>query len=84
MRVLYLPSVALALAGLVLLVVLLVRTVGTLRRFSRTASMVTRDSGDRAGMLRARSAALRVAVDARHRGQATYDSDLKSKEATTR
>ncbi|OZM72953.1 hypothetical protein CFN78_11915 [Amycolatopsis antarctica] len=68
---LYLPSVVLAVVGLVVLIILVVRIVRLLRRFSRTASMVTRDTGDRAGLLRARSAALRVALDGRRRRQAT-------------
>ncbi|MEV7037827.1 bacteriophage holin [Amycolatopsis sp. NPDC051061] len=62
----YLPTVVLAAIGL-LLVVLLVRTVKVLRGFRRTASMVATNTQDRAGLIRARSAALRVAFAERRR-----------------
>ncbi|RZQ63665.1 bacteriophage holin [Amycolatopsis suaedae] len=61
----YLPSIALAVAGLVLLVVLLIRLVRGLRALRRTSSMVATDASDRAGLLRARYAAVRVAVTQR-------------------
>ncbi|WP_439386729.1 bacteriophage holin [Amycolatopsis lexingtonensis] len=63
----YLPTVVLAAIGLLLLVVLLVRTVKVLRAFRQTASMVATNTQDRAGMIRARSAALRVAFAERRR-----------------
>ncbi|NBH09550.1 bacteriophage holin [Amycolatopsis sp. SID8362] len=63
----YLPTVVLAAIGLLLLIVLLVRTVKVLRAFQRTASMVAENTQDRAGLLRARSAALRVAFAQRRR-----------------
>ncbi|WP_410566605.1 bacteriophage holin [Amycolatopsis sp. cmx-4-61] len=63
----YLPTVALVVIGLALLVVLLVRTAKVLRAFRRTASMVAAHTQDRAGLVRARSAALRVAFAQRHR-----------------
>jgi hypothetical protein len=63
----YLPTVALAALGLLLLVVLLVRTSKVLRGFRQTASMVATNTQDRAGLLRARSAALRVAFAERRR-----------------
>ncbi|MFJ9786904.1 bacteriophage holin [Amycolatopsis sp. NPDC101161] len=63
----YLPTVALAALGLLLLVVLLVRTGKVLRGFRQTASMVATNTQDRAGLLRARSAALRVAFAERRR-----------------
>ena len=58
----YLPVWILLAAGVLLLVLLLVRTSGVLRRFRRTVSMVSTHTQDRTGLLRARSAALRVAV----------------------
>jgi len=63
----YLPTVVLAAIGLLLLVVLLVRTVKVLRGFKQTASMVATNTQDRAGLIRARSAALRVAFAERRR-----------------
>jgi hypothetical protein len=63
----YLPTVALAALGLLLLVVLLVRTCKVLRAFRQTASMVATNTQDRAGLLRARTAALRVAFAERRR-----------------
>ncbi|GAA1025238.1 MULTISPECIES: bacteriophage holin [Amycolatopsis] len=58
----YLPVYVLLAAGLLVLALLLVRTAGVLRRFRRTMSMVSADTHDRTGLIRARSAALRVAV----------------------
>ena len=63
----YLPTIVLAAAGLLLLVVLLVRTTRVLRAFKQTASMVATNTQDRAGLIRARSAALRVAFEQRRR-----------------
>ncbi|GAB3146134.1 bacteriophage holin [Amycolatopsis sp. NPDC004378] len=63
----YLPTIVLAAAGLLLLVVVLVRTAKVLRAFKQTASMVAANTQDRAGLLRARSAALRVAFAERRR-----------------
>jgi hypothetical protein len=63
----YLPSIVLAVAGLVLLGVLAVVTVKGLRRFSLTVSMVLTRTRDRAGLLRARSAGVRVAIEQRRR-----------------
>jgi uncharacterized protein YoxC len=63
----YLPTVVLVAIGLLLLVLLLVRTVKVLRRFKQTASMVATNTQDRAGLVRARSAALRVAFAQRRR-----------------
>ncbi|WP_410617482.1 bacteriophage holin [Amycolatopsis sp. lyj-109] len=57
----YLPTAVLIAIGLAVLVVLLVRTVKVLRAFRQTASMVATNTQDRAGLVRARSAALRVA-----------------------
>ncbi|WP_410670012.1 bacteriophage holin [Amycolatopsis sp. cmx-4-68] len=63
----YLPTVVLAAIGLLLLLVLLVRTVKVLRAFKQTASMVATNTQDRAGLVRARTAALRVAFADRRR-----------------
>ncbi|MGW5721666.1 bacteriophage holin [Amycolatopsis sp. NPDC003865] len=63
----YLPTVVLTALGLLVLVVLLVRTVKVLRGFKQTASMVATNTQDRAGLLRARSAALCVAFAERRR-----------------
>jgi hypothetical protein len=63
----YLPAIVLAAAGLLLLVFLLVRTTRVLRAFRQTASMVATNTQDRAGLVRARSAALRVAFTQRRR-----------------
>ncbi|TNC25445.1 bacteriophage holin [Amycolatopsis alkalitolerans] len=57
----YLPSILLAAAGLVLLGVLLFVVVRGLRRFRSALTMVVTSTNDRAGLLRARSAGLRVA-----------------------
>jgi hypothetical protein len=66
----YLPTVVLAAAGLLLLVALVLRTVKALRAFRRTASMVAANTQDRAGLIRARSAGLRLAfAQRRHRSE---------------
>ena len=67
----YLPTVLLLAAGLLLLVLLLVRTMRVLRAFKQTASMVAANTQDRAGLLRARTAALRVAFTDRRRTRET-------------
>ncbi|QWF85438.1 bacteriophage holin [Amycolatopsis sp. CA-230715] len=61
----YLPSALLVVLGLVLLVLIFVHVVKALRGFRRTVSMVSTNAQDRTGLLRARSAALRVAIDER-------------------
>jgi len=63
----YLPTAVLVVLGLAVLVVLLVRTVKVLRAFRQTASMVATNTQDRAGLVRARAAGLRVAFEQRHR-----------------
>ncbi|MEU4524499.1 bacteriophage holin [Amycolatopsis sp. NPDC024027] len=63
----YLPAAVLILIGLAGLVVLLVRTVKVLRAFRQTTSMVVTNTQDRAGLVRARSAGLRVAFARRRR-----------------
>ncbi|MGW5743592.1 bacteriophage holin [Amycolatopsis sp. NPDC003861] len=63
----YLPTAVLIVLGLALLVVLLVRTVKVLRAFRQTTSMVVTNTQDRAGLVRARAAGLRVAFARRRR-----------------
>ncbi|MCT2583619.1 bacteriophage holin [Actinophytocola gossypii] len=58
----YLPTWIAVAVGLVLLVAVLVRSARTVRRFGATASAVNARFGDETGHLRARSAALRVAM----------------------
>jgi len=60
--VLYVPVVGLFAIGVVLLVIFTIRLFGWLRRFRRTTTMVVTDTQKRVGLLRARIAALRVAV----------------------
>ncbi|MEU3627022.1 hypothetical protein BS329_34430 [Amycolatopsis coloradensis] len=63
----YLPSIALAVAGLLALFVLLIKVRRVLRVLTHTMSMVATNTQKRTGLLRARSAALRVAI-AQRRG----------------
>ncbi|MFI7119031.1 bacteriophage holin [Amycolatopsis sp. NPDC049868] len=63
----YLPSILLAVAGLILLFVLLIKLRRVLRVLTHTMSMVATNTRNRTGLLRARSAALRVAI-AQRRG----------------
>lgn len=63
----YVPSLVLVVAGLVLLVALLMKTRRVLRAFRQTASMVATNTQDRAGLIRARTAGLRVAFTQRRR-----------------
>jgi hypothetical protein len=58
----YLPTWIVVAAGLLLLVPLLVRALRGVRRFGATAAVVGARIEDRRGTLRARTAALRVAV----------------------
>jgi hypothetical protein len=60
------PTAALVVLGLIVLTVVLVNLWTTLRRFNQTVSMVSTNTRDRAGLIRARSAAVRVAVGQRH------------------
>ena len=58
----YLPTWIVVAVGLVLLVLVLVRVIRDVRRFGVTAAVVNARIEDRRGTLRARSAALRVAM----------------------
>jgi hypothetical protein len=59
------PAIALIVFGLLVFVLVLIRLLRVLRQFKQAMSMVTTNTQDRTGMLRARSAALRVAVKQR-------------------
>ncbi|MEV6911978.1 bacteriophage holin [Amycolatopsis sp. NPDC051071] len=61
----YLPSIALAVIGLIALFILLIKLRGVLRVLTHTMSMVATNTQKRTGLLRARSAALRVAIERR-------------------
>lgn len=76
----YLPSVVLAAVGVIVLGVVLIRTFGVLRRFKRTSSMVTASVADRTGLLKARSAGLRVAIGQRRRPASEQVALVTSKE----
>jgi hypothetical protein len=58
----YLPTWVVVAVGLVLLLAVLVPVMRTVRRFGATASAVNARIGDETGHLRARSAALRIAM----------------------
>lgn len=58
----YLPTWIVVVVGLLLLVMVLTRALRTVRRFGATAAVVNARFVDETGMLRARSAALRVAM----------------------
>lgn len=66
----YVLSGALVAFGIVVLGLVVLRLVSLLRRFNRTASMVTASTHDRVGLLRARTAAVKVAI-AERRGHGT-------------
>ncbi|GAB2964060.1 bacteriophage holin [Saccharothrix stipae] len=58
----YLPILALIVLGVVVLVVTVLRVIGPLRRFRAASTLVGDRVGDGVGLLRARYAALAVAV----------------------
>jgi hypothetical protein len=61
----YLPTILLLVFALVVLVVLTLRLAGAVRRFGRVSGWLQDHLNDRSGLLRARGAALRVAVEQR-------------------
>ncbi|PXY22447.1 bacteriophage holin [Prauserella muralis] len=71
---LYVLSVGLVALGILVLGIAAVRIVRALRTYSRTASMVSASAHDRLGLLRARSAALKVAVGERRVRSRTTDA----------
>lgn len=58
----YLPTLLLIVLGLVVLVVVAIRLIGSLRRFRAASTLVGDRVGDGVGLLRARFAALGVAL----------------------
>lgn len=66
----YLPILVLVLFGLVVLVAIAFRVIGSLRRFRAASTLVGDRVGDDAGLLRARFAALGVAFAERRPDQA--------------
>jgi len=75
----YLPAWIAAAVGLVLLALVLVRALRNVRRFSGTAAVVGARWGDATGMLRARSAALRVAMKETRARVKHASADVRSK-----
>ncbi|PXY30215.1 hypothetical protein DI005_05910 [Prauserella sp. PE36] len=73
----YVLSGALVALGILVLGIVAVRLVGALRRYSRTASMVAASTQDQAGLLRARAAAVGVAL-ARRRGSSLTHNEKAS------
>lgn len=63
----YLPTVVLLAVAVLLLVLLLVRAHREVRRFQSAQRRVAHDLGERSGLLKARIAGLRVALDERRR-----------------
>ncbi|WP_197318967.1 bacteriophage holin [Saccharomonospora sp. NB11] len=63
----YVVSAAVVLVALVVLGFVIFRVFRLLRAYRATASMVSARAGDRVGLLRARSAAVRVAIRERRR-----------------
>jgi hypothetical protein len=61
------PTLALIALGLIVLVLITVRVIRSLRRFASTRTLVGDRVGDRVGLLKARSAALKVAFAQRRR-----------------
>ena len=79
MLVPYIPTLALIALGLIVLVAIGVRVIRSLRRFASTRTLVGDRVGDGVGLLKARSAALKVAFaqrrpeQARTRANPAYD-----------
>ncbi|MCS7477158.1 bacteriophage holin [Umezawaea endophytica] len=65
----YLPSLVLVVVGVVALVAVVIRVVGSLRHFTKASSLVGDNVGDGVGLLKARSAALGVAFAERRKDQ---------------
>ncbi|HEX8867872.1 MAG TPA: bacteriophage holin [Lentzea sp.] len=67
MLVPYTPTLALIALGLIVLVAIAVRVIRSLRRFASARTLVGDRVGDGVGLLKARSAALKVAFAERRR-----------------
>lgn len=65
----YLPSIVLAASGILFLGVLAARTLQALRRFSSVRDAAVTTTADRAGLIRARAAGVRIALGQRRRGR---------------
>ncbi|MEV6244251.1 bacteriophage holin [Lentzea sp. NPDC051838] len=63
----YTPTLALILLGLIVMVAISVRVIRSLRRFASARTLVGDRVGDGVGLLKARSAALKVAFAQRRR-----------------
>ncbi|WP_186763339.1 bacteriophage holin [Lentzea tibetensis] len=66
----YTPTLVLVALGLVALIVIMSRVIRSLRRFTSTRTLVNDRVGDGVGLLKARSAALKVAFAERRPDQA--------------
>lgn len=67
MLVPYTPTLALIALGLIVMVAIGLRVIRSLRRFASARTLVGDRVGDRVGLLKARSAALKVAFAQRRR-----------------
>ena len=74
------PTLALIALGLIVLVVIAIRVIRSLRRFARARTLMGDGVGNGVGLLKARSAALKVAIaerrpveQARTRANPAYD-----------
>lgn len=63
------PSLVLVVLGVVALVAIVVRVVGSVRHFTKASSQVSDNVGNGVGLLKARSAALGVAFAERRKHQ---------------
>ena len=63
------PSLVLVVVGVVALVAVVIRVVGSLRHFTKVSTRVSDNVGDGVGLLKARSAALGVAFAERRKDQ---------------
>ncbi|SFB55011.1 hypothetical protein SAMN05216266_118116 [Amycolatopsis marina] len=74
---LYVLSIALVAMGLIVLGALAFQVAKALRRFNHTVSMVSRNTQDDVGLLRARSAGVRVAIASRAHRNNSDEQDSK-------
>ncbi|ASR36401.1 hypothetical protein BAY61_16870 [Prauserella marina] len=69
----YVLSACLVALGILVLVVITIRSARLLRRYGRTASMVSASTHDQLGLLRARVAAVKVAIGQRRGRSRTHN-----------
>lgn len=74
----YLPTALLTSLGVVLLAVLLIRTLMVMRKFNRARTTVQTEIADGTGLLKARSAALLVAIRDRCNPRVGSDTNPRS------